>query len=138
MQEKSPIHWSFWAIGALALVWNLLGAGNYLMQMNAGMLANMPQHVQDLVEYRPAWATGAFALSVFGGALGCVLLLMKKRIAQPLFILALIATIVAVFYGLLATAEYTAMELILTVLSPVAIAGFMIWYTRKAKARGWI
>ncbi len=32
------VHWSFWAIGAGALIWNVMGVMNYLVQMNADSL----------------------------------------------------------------------------------------------------
>jgi hypothetical protein len=136
--HTGSIHWSFWVIAVLALIWNLMGVINYVMQMNPDMLATMPQHVQDMVEYRPSWATGAFAIAVFGGALGSLLLLLKKRIAQPVFIVSLLGTIVAVLYGVLVTVDFTPFTILLTMLAPIGVAVFMIWYTRKSKARGWI
>ena len=34
----SAVHWSFWAISAVALIWNVMGSINFLMQMNAAAL----------------------------------------------------------------------------------------------------
>ena len=33
MNEKtdSGVHWSFWAIGAVALIWNVLGVTNFFV-----------------------------------------------------------------------------------------------------------
>jgi hypothetical protein len=75
-EDVGGVHWSFWAIGAVALVWNLMGVMNYLAQMNADVLAAMPESHRAIIEGRPAWATGGFAIAVFGGALGCILLLL--------------------------------------------------------------
>ncbi len=52
-----------------------------------------------LIEQAPAWQVGAFALAVFGGALGCVLLLFRKKAAQYLFVLSLIGLIVQMSYN---------------------------------------
>lgn len=37
------VHWSFWAIGAVALLWNVLGIINFVMQMNPEALAAMTE-----------------------------------------------------------------------------------------------
>ena len=75
MNEKTVggVHWSFWAIGAVALIWNVLGVVNFFVQVNPDVLAAYRESERALVEGRPAWASGAFAIAVFGGALGCLL-----------------------------------------------------------------
>ena len=79
MSDKSAgnIHWSFWVIGAVALIWNGMGAINYGMQMNPDMLASYRESERAIIEGRPAWATAGFAFAVFGGTLGSVLLLLR-------------------------------------------------------------
>ena len=41
----------------------------------------------------PAWVTGAFAIAVFGGALGCLALLMLKRWSTWLLLISLLAVL---------------------------------------------
>ena len=41
-----------------------------------------------------SWVTGAFAVAVFAGLLGTLLLVMLKRLAKPLLILSLLAVLV--------------------------------------------
>ena len=60
------VHWSFWVIGAVALIWNVLGAVNLFVQMNADTLASFPESQRAIIEGRPVWATGGFAIGVFG------------------------------------------------------------------------
>ncbi len=81
MNDKTDggVHWSFWTIGAVALIWNVMGVINLFVQMNADALAAFSETARALVEGRPAWATGAFAISQFGGALGCFLLRPAPR-----------------------------------------------------------
>jgi hypothetical protein len=88
MNDKTVggVHWSFWAIGAAALIWNVLGCMNFFSQMNAEAVAGMPESYRAIVESRPAWATGAFAIAVFGGALGGLLLLLRKSAAYHVFV----------------------------------------------------
>ena len=63
-----------------------MGVMNYFGQMNAEMVAAMPEAKREIIESRPAWATGAFAVAVFGGEIGSVLLLLRKSAAYHLFI----------------------------------------------------
>ncbi|MCH9016029.1 MAG: hypothetical protein IH877_10130, partial [Gemmatimonadetes bacterium] len=80
MNDKAvgSVHWSFWLIGAVMLIWNVMGCINFFVQINPDALASYPESHRAIIEGRPAWATGAFAVAVFGGALGCLLLLLRK------------------------------------------------------------
>src|SRR5438034_5122800 len=102
MKDESVggVHWSFWIIGAVALIWNVMGVINFFGQMNADALAAMPKAQRAIIEGRPAWATGAFAIAVFGGALGSLLLLLRKSAAYYLFIAALLGVIVQLIHTL--------------------------------------
>ena len=91
------VHWSFWAIGTIALLWNVMGIMNLLWQMNSENLAAMPELHRAIAESRPSWATAAFALAVFSGAVGCLLLLLRKRAASPVFIASFVGMIVHMF-----------------------------------------
>lgn len=72
---------SFWLISILALIWNILGAIAYLIQayMTDEMIVQLPEEQQKEFLYdHPAWYTALFGLAVFGGVLGCILLLFLK------------------------------------------------------------
>ncbi|MGB5541116.1 MAG: hypothetical protein WBO37_13575 [Gammaproteobacteria bacterium] len=58
------VHWSFPAIGVVAPVWNVMGVMNYFVQMNPDALASFPETHRAIIEGRPAWATGGFAIAV--------------------------------------------------------------------------
>ncbi|MDX1486620.1 MAG: hypothetical protein R3268_00360, partial [Acidiferrobacterales bacterium] len=92
--RSASIHWSFWLIGAIALIWNILGIINFFVQMNPDMLIAYRESERAVIEGRPAWATAAFAMAVFSGALGCFLLLVKRFVAFYLFIVSLLGVIV--------------------------------------------
>ena len=134
MNDKTVggVHWSFWAIGAVALIWNVMGVINFFAQMNADALAGMPESYRAIIEGRPAWATGAFAIAVFGGALGCLLLLLRKSAAYYLFIASLLGTIVQM-------PSYLGMtRATIGVGASLLVAAFLIWYSKQAESKGWI
>ncbi len=140
MNDKTVrgVHWSFWAIGAVALIWNVIGTINFFVQMNPDVLAAYRESERAIVEGRPAWATGAFAIAVFGGALGCLLLLFRKSAAYYLFIASLLGVIVTMIYTLGAGIDFGLGEILGIILMPLVVAAFLIWYSKQAESKGWI
>ena len=143
MNDKTVggVHWSFWVIGAVALIWNVMGVINLFVQMNADAVAAMPEAQRAIIEGRPAWATGAFAIAVFGGALGCLLLLLRKSAAYYLFIASLLGMIVHMipYLGMAgSTIDFGPFEISIYILMPLAVAAFLIWYSKQAESKGWI
>ena len=140
MRDKTVIgvHWSFWAIGAVALIWNVMGSINYFVQMNPDVLATYPESERAIVEGRPAWATGAFAVAVFGGALGSLLLLLRKSAAYYLFIASLLGVIVTMIHTLGVGIDFGLGEILGIILMPLVVAAFLIWYSKHAESKGWI
>ena len=130
------VHWSFWVIAAAGLIFNLMGCVNYVSQMNAENVAAMPDVYRAIVESRPAWGTGAFAIAVFGGSLGCVLLLLRKSVAVYVLIAALVAAVVAQIPFLTMPAYPTAAWIGWS--SQVLVGAFLIGYSLHIKTKGWI
>ena len=140
-ETAGRVHWSFWAIGAVALVWNVMGVINFFAQMNADALASFPESHRAIIEGRPAWAAGAFAIAVFGGALGCLLLLLRKSAAYYLFIASLLGVIVQLIHTLgiaSSTIDFSPFDISMIILMPLVVAAFLIWYSKRAESKGWI
>ncbi len=80
---KPPI-W-FWVISVIALLWNLMGVNAYLQQAyqteSFQAMYDTPE-LLELVNSTPAWATAAFAIAVFAGALGCIVFTLKKKLGK--------------------------------------------------------
>lgn len=137
MNEETAvgIHWSFWIVGSVGLIFNSFGCLNFISQMNAEMVASMPDVYRAIVESRPAWGTAAFATAVFGGALGCILLLLRQSIAVYVFVVSLVAAVVAQL-PFLGMTDFP-VEAWLGWLSQLAVGAFLIWYSKQSNARGW-
>lgn len=78
----------------------MLGAINFLVQMNPDRVATMPETHRATIELRPIWATLGFAIAVFGGALGCFFLLLRRSLAYYVFIASLLGVIVTMMHTL--------------------------------------
>ena len=137
-QNVAGVHWSFWAIGAVGLIWNVLGAINFVVQMNPESLSTYREVEQALIVGRPAWATVAFATAVFGGSLGCLLLLLKKSSAFYLFVASLLGVIVTMIHTLGVDIDFGPGEIVGIILMPLVVAAFLIWYSKHTESRGWI
>ena len=137
MNEKTVVgvHWSFWVIGAVGLIFNLLGCINFISQMNAENVASLPDVYRALVESRPAWGTVAFAVAVFGGSLACILLLLRKSVAFYVFVLALVGAVVAQL-PFLGMADFPS-EAWVGWLSQLVVVVFLIGYSKRAESKGW-
>jgi hypothetical protein len=137
-EKESGIHWSYWVIGAVALIWNGLGVANYLVQMNMDSFDVYREAERAIIEGRPAWATTAFATAVFGGTLGSVLLLLRKSTAFPLFCVSLLGVTATMLHTLQADAKFGVGEWLGIILMPLAFAAFLIWYSKYAGGKHWL
>lgn len=127
---------SFWIISILGLLWNLVGANQYVQQAyKTEFFKSMytPEQLE-LINNMPAWATAAYAFAVFGGLLGCVLLLLRKKQATLLFQISLLGIIIQMIYNFLianALDIYGSNAIIMPVL--VLIIGiFLLSYAKGA------
>ena len=136
--NKSNVHWSFWFISAFMLLWNVMGCLNFLVQMNPEMISSYRENEQAIIQGRPVWATVAFAIAVFGGALGCLLLMLKKSVAFYIFIASLLGVVVTMVHTLGVGINFGAGEIIGILFMPVAVAIFLIWYSKYAERKGWM
>ncbi|MBQ4915167.1 hypothetical protein J8L85_12005 [Maribacter sp. MMG018] len=100
--KVKPPMW-FWIVSILALLWNLIGVISYLGQafMTDDDLALLREAERQLIETQPSWVTAAFAIAVWGGTLGCIFLLLRKKWAKPIFIISLIGVLAQFGYSLL-------------------------------------
>ena len=140
-ENVAGVHWSFWVIAAILLIWNVMGVINFFVQMNADAIAAMPETHRAIIEGRPVWATGGFALAVFGGALGCLLLLFRKSAAYYVFIVSLLGVIVTMIHTISiasSTINFKAFEVFMMIMMPLVVAAFLIWYAKWVENKNWI
>ncbi len=140
-ESVKPPTW-FWIIAVVTLIWNLLGVFAYLGEVYAPpeVLEVMPEEQRMMIEQHPVWATGAYAIAVWGGFLGCLLLLFKRKFASILLILSLSGVIIHMIYNLFiadATISYGFAHVIVTILIPLIGIG-LILLAKKGKNAGWL
>ena len=139
MRRKAP-GW-YMIVVVILFIWNLLGVMAYIMQatMSPETLAAMPDAQREMYENTPAWATAAFALAVHGGALGCLLLILRKNLASLFLQISLAAVLVQMFHSFFMSKSFEVFgpgEMVMPVLV-IVIAIYLVTLAAKAKAQKW-
>lgn len=106
--------------------------------MNPEIVASYRENEQAIIAGRPLWATIAFAIAVFGGALGCILLMLKKYAAFYLFVFSLLGVVVTTVHTLGIGVNFGVGEILGIILMPLLVAAFLIWYTKYVANKGWV
>lgn len=140
--QKTAVPMWFWAVAAFALLWNLMGVSSFLMQvsMTDESLRALPLAEQELYNSYPLWTYIAFAIAVFGGMIGSVGLLMKKKWAKPAFIISLLAIIPQMIQNLSFTNArevYGPGTEVMPILI-IVFGLFLVWFSTLAINKGWL
>ena len=136
---SSPPRW-FTPVAILALIWNLLGASAYLMDVTISpeAVAEMGEAQRAMSASRPAWFVVAYASAVWFGVAGSLALLRRKRWAKPLFALSLLG-LIAQDAALLSSPEVRADLMVILLQGLVlVIAVSLLMLTRKSERQGWV
>lgn len=101
--QRAP--WHLWLVGVLTLLWNGVGAFDYLMTKtrNASYMGAFTPEQLDYFYAFPAWVVACWAASVWGGVLGSALLLLRRRWAVPVLAVSLAAMLPTWIYNYLLT-----------------------------------
>lgn len=134
-----PVAGWFTAAAAASLLFMALGCAVYIVHVTTDP-ASLPLDMRAAYEAEPAWVTAANAVAVWVGALGALLLLLRRKLAEPL-LLASLAAVLVWLAGLLLVPELrdslstndVAVALI------VALITGTIWsFARRSRQRGWL
>lgn len=138
VETSSPPAW-YWLAAALALLFELTGAYLY---SNSLMLdpATLPLDQRAVYDATPQWMTIAWGVAIGSGLLGAVGLLLRRRFAQPLLLISLIAVAVQ-FSGVFLVRQLRELTPEDHLIVPVVIllVAYGVWQTAKlAQKRGWL
>src|SRR3954466_8584829 len=114
----------FWIVAVIALLWEGLGCYAYLMQIST---------VDDVT---PMWVTASFAVAVWVGVVGALLLLMRQKMARSAFAVSLLAVIVQLAGMLFVMKPQGGQPPV--IYAAVAIGAVLLWFSDMAAKRGWL
>jgi len=132
----------FRPVAVAALIWNLLGCFAYLsdVTLTPDDVAKMSAAQQALYASRPAWAVAATAIAVWGGALGCIGLIMRKRWATVVLLASLAGVVVQdiALFGLTDAASQAGPAVLGLQGLVLVIALALVALGRNAQRHGWL
>jgi len=132
----------FYILAAIALVWNAMGIFAYLstVMMSAEDFAKTPEAMQNLQNATPAWAMAAFATAVFAGTLGCLLLLLKKKLAFIFLFVSLIAVILQMgnFIFLMNGFDVVSQSDKIMTYMIIVVAFLLVWFAKFSDTKRWL
>ncbi|MFK7993181.1 MAG: hypothetical protein AB8B87_03525 [Granulosicoccus sp.] len=139
-EAKTP--WHLWLIGIIAVLFNFIGVFDFVMSMaqgaeyqaSAGMTPEQIAHYQEM----PAWMMVVWFVGVFGAFLASILLILRKKLALPMFVISLVVFLISLVYHYLLSDGGAVLGQAMAIASAV-IAGLLvlfIWYTRFMVTRG--
>ena len=85
----------------LMVLWNGIGVAAFFSQlmMTPEMIAQLPEAQQAVYRDIPVWSYAAYALAVFGGLIGSILLALGKKLALPVLVISLAGVLVQQYYN---------------------------------------
>lgn len=129
-------------LAVIMAIWNLMGVLAFIMQMamTPEQIAALPENEQLLYQDIPLWVNIAFGCAVFGGALGCIALALKKAIALPILLISLLGVLVQMFHTFFianAFEIYGPSGMVMPIIV-IIIGCLLVWLANSAKTKGWI
>ena len=138
-KSGTPVH--LWIIGVLAVLWNSMGAFDYLMTQteNEGYMSRFTPEQLEFFYGFPTWVVFFWALAVWGGVLGAVLLLLRKKLAAPVLLVSFLSMTVTAIrnYGFAGGMEATGDPFALVFTGLIFVFALLLYlYARAMKGRG--
>ena len=127
-------------IAAIASVlFMALGCAGYLASVLADP-GSLSLDQRNLLDARPIWMIAAYAIAVWVGLVGAIALLMRKKVAEPLLLVSLVAAaitflpyaVVPAVSGLVTTND------IAVAIGVLLITGTIWSFARHSRQRGWL
>jgi len=130
----------WYMVAAIASVlFMLVGCAGYLLTVTVDPDA-LPIDQRAMVLAQPAWMMAAYAIAVWVGLAGTVLLVLRRKLAQPLLLVSLVAAVVTFLpYAFVpAVRDIVTTNDIAAALVVVAITWTIFWFARHSQQRGWL
>ena len=133
--------WHLWLIGIIGGLWSSMGVLSFMLtQMNVeAVMSRFPPQQREYFESFPLWAVAFWAIGVFGGVIGCFLLLLENRLAFHVLVASVSGAIVSSLGGVFLLGGMEVMRetgaLGFTVF-PILVAAFLAYYARVMSTKG--
>jgi hypothetical protein len=137
---KAP--WHLWVVGVVAVLFNAIGVFDHTMTLvqgasymaSAGMTPAQIAHYQEM----PIWMKIDWPIGVWAAMAGSVLLLLRNRLAFPVFAVSLASFLLSLAYTYVLTdgGEIMGQQMAITSAVITALLVFFTWYAWLMTRRG--
>jgi hypothetical protein len=133
----------FWVVSIFFLLWNIMGVFSFFAHtlISDAAIAELPANERALYGEYPMWTTIVFAIAVFGGIIGAIGLVLKKKWSKTAFIVSLLAIIVQMTHNVFFTTSIEVYGTIQAVTMPVlvvVIGIFLVWFSIYGIKKHWL
>jgi len=134
-----PLAGWFKVAAIASVVWFMLGCVSYLMTVMTDP-ATLPLDQRAMMEAMPTWMYAAFAIAVWVGLAGGVLLLLRKKLSVPLIGISLVAAVVqfSAYFLVPQLREAMRSDMLLVPIIVVAVTWTVFWFAWHSRKRGWL
>ena len=134
-----PVAGWYMPAAVASLLFMGLGCIMYLMTVLADP-SDMPLETQTALEAMPVWVIGAQAAAVWIGLAGTVMLVIRRKLAEPLLMVSLAAVLVWLAGLLLVTEvrENMSANDLLVAIVVTALTWTIFWFARHSRQRQWL
>ena len=137
--KPRPVAGWYMPAAVASLLFMALGCIMYLLHIFADPAA-MPLDQRAAYEAEPTWVTAAFALAVWVGAAGALMLVLRRKYAEMLLTVSLVAVLVWLAGLLLVTGlrENMSANDLLVAIVVTALTWTIFWFARHSRQRQWL
>jgi hypothetical protein len=134
-----PVAGWFMAAAVASVLFMGLGCIMYLMHVMANP-NTLPLDQRAAFDAEPLWVTAANAVAVWVGLAGAILLVMRRKFAEPALLVSLVAVLVWLA-GLIVVGplrEAMSANDLLVAIVVTALTWTIYWFARHSRQRGWL
>jgi len=140
-QPKTP-KW-FWVLVVIFLLWNIMGVLSFFGHtfITEEALAKLSENERALYGEYSTWTTIIFAIATFGGLIGSIGLILKRKWAKAFFIISFLAIVPQMTHNVFFTKSIDVYGLGQAITMPVLlvlIGAFLIWFSNFSINKNWL
>ena len=138
--EKTP--WHIWTVGVLSLLWNGMGALDYVATQYSveTYLEGFTPEQLDYFNSFPTWTVAAWAIAVWGAVLASILILMRRAWAVPAMQVSFAAMVIVTLQNYVLSdvtmAEVVGPEAAAFAALIFVVAALLVWYVMVQRRAG--
>jgi hypothetical protein len=133
----------FWVFAIIFLLWNLIGVMSFFAHtlITEEALAKLPENERKLYGEYSIWTNILFAIATFGGLLGSIGTILKRKWAKIFFVLSFLAIVPQMIHNVFFTKSIEVYGMVQAVTMPilvVIIGAFLIWFSKYSTTKNWL